>query len=322
MTSLSPEHQAQFHYERALFALFALDLYQLKTRLAEWPRDDALPFWAAKKAGLLAELGQTSEAAQLLEQSLDTFRAKLNLTPPKSDYTLLSQESFVMYLLDVVRQRPIAGRPQPSDAHGQRRQFRERWHLLKRYKCDPWQELETFEHKLQRPFAPRSDVTERPAFDIGVSVQTQHWRGWDYEALAAYNFLRFCEEAGIPFRIPGCNVAAESAAGALTRIAHRSSHWALATLVRTGDTKAVDEIFDRASLARMSTKSIDDLITRYLDALRLAARDIATGDRWSDANFGILLAGLLPGILSRLCCKCSRDARKRLLARDYSHEIS
>ena len=313
LTTLSPEHQAQFHYERAIFALFALDLYQLKTRLAEWPRDDALPFWAAKKAGLLAELGQTSDAAHLLEQSLDTIRAKLNLTPPKSDYTLLSQESFVMYLLDIIRQRPMLSRPQPSDVHIQRRQFRERWHLLKRYKCDPWQEFETFEHKLQRPFAPRRDVTERPAFDIGVAVHTQHWHGWDYDALAAYNFLRFCEDAGIPFRIPGCNIATESAARTLTRIAYGSSHWALATLVRTGDTKAVDEIFDRASLARMSTKSIDDLITRYLDALRLAARDIATGDRWSDANFGTLLAGLLPEILSRLCCKCSRDAREKLL---------
>ena len=319
LLTLSPEHEAQFHYERALFALFALDLHQLKARLAEWPRDDALPFWAAKKAGLLAELGQIGEATQLLEQSLDTIRAKLNLTPPKSDYTLLSQESFVMYLLEVVRQRPILNPPQPSDAHRQRRQFRERWHVLKRYKCDPWQEFATFEHKLQRPFASRSDVTERPAFDIGVSVHTQHWRGWDYEALAAYNFLRFSEDAGIPFRIPGCTIATQSAAGTLIRIAHGSSHWALATLVRIGDTKAIDEIFDRASLSRMSTTSVDGLITRYLEALRLAVPDIAAGDRWSDANFGTLLAGVLPEILSRLCCKCSRDAREKLL--DWLGEV-
>ena len=313
LPALSPEHEAQFYYERALFALFALDLHQLKTRLAEWPRNDALPFWTAKKAGLLAELGRMSEATQLLEQSLDTIRAKLNLTPPQTDYTLVSQESFVMYLLDAVRQPSVPGRPDPSYARRQRREFRERWHVLKRYKCDPWQEFATFEHKLQRPSTALSDMAERPAFDIGVSVHTQHWRGWNHEALAACSFLRFCEDAGIPFRIPGCTIATESAAGTLTRIAHESSHWALATLVRIGDTKAVEEIFDRATLARMSTASVDGLITRYLEALRLAVADIATGDRWRAANFGTLLAGVIPEILSRLCCKCSQDAREKLL---------
>ncbi len=132
LPTLSPEHEAQFHYERALFALFSLDLHQLRTRLAEWPRNDALPFWTAKKAGLLAELGLVSEASQLLEQSLDTIRTKLNLTPPKTDYTLVSQESFVMYLLDAVRQPSLPGGPDPSDTRRQRREFRERWHVLKR----------------------------------------------------------------------------------------------------------------------------------------------------------------------------------------------
>ena len=88
LPTLSPDHAAQFHYERALFALFALNIEQLKSRLAEWPHNDALPFWAAKKAGLLAEIGQVSEAERILEQSLDTIRTKLNLTPTKADYTL------------------------------------------------------------------------------------------------------------------------------------------------------------------------------------------------------------------------------------------
>ncbi len=131
--------------------------------------------------------------------------------------------------------------------------------------------------------------------------------------MAAYSFLRFCEDAGIPFTIPGRTIAADSAAGTLARIAPESSHWALATLLRIGNTKAVDEIFDRWSLARMSTPAVDRLISRYLEALRLAVPDITTGDRWHNANFGTRLAGVLPEILSRLCCKCSRDAREKLL---------
>ena len=80
-----------------------------------------------------------------------------------------------------------------------------------------------------------------------------------------------------------------------------------------GTFKAVDEIFDRSSLARMSTPSVNDLIQHYVEALRLAVPDIGSGDRWRDSNFGTLLAGVLPEILSRLCCKCSRGAREMLL---------
>ena len=145
LPTLSPEHVARFHYERALFALFALNLEQLNTSLAEWPRNDVLPFWAAKKAGLLAEIGRVNEARHILEQSLDTIRVKLNLTPTRADYTLVSQESFVMHLLHVVRRASILRASEPSGTH---RQFRERWHVLKQYKCDPWQEIETFEDKL------------------------------------------------------------------------------------------------------------------------------------------------------------------------------
>ena len=310
---LSPEFLARFHYERALFSLFALNLEQLKTRLAEWPSNDALPFWAAKKAGLLAEIGRVNEARQILEQSLDTIRVKLNLTPTGKDYTLVSQEAFVMYLLQAVRQSSILEEPDQSETHRQRREFRERWHVLKQYKCDPWQEIAIFENKLQRPPARIPEVTEKPTFDIGRSQRTHHVHVWNKEALAAYHFLRFCEDAGIPFRVSNYTIATKSAEGTLERIAEYSSYWALATLVRINDAKAVDQIFDRASLARMSTPSVDRLIDRYLESLRLAVPDIAKGDPWGDANFGTVLAEVLPEILSRLCIKCSPSARGRLL---------
>ena len=314
LPTVSPELTAQFHYERALFALFALDLQQLTQRLAEWPRNNTLPFWEAKKASLLAEIGQVAEARHILLQSLDMIRAKLNLTPPKANYTLVSQESFVMYLLHTVSQSSWPLRDSDhTTIQTQRREFQERWHVLKQYKCDPWHALETFAHKLQRPPVVRAEVTEKPAFDIGRSIQKHSPHLWNSEAFLAFNFLRFCEDAGFPFRVPGCAIATESATGTLTRIAGYSSYWALATLVRIGDDKAVDEIFDRPSLACMSMSAVDSLVERYLEALRLASSDVTTGDRLRAPNFGTLLAGILPEILSRLCCKSSGIARTRLL---------
>ena len=313
LASLSPELTAQFYYERALFALFSLNLQQVKSRLAEWPDNHALPFWSARKAGLLAEIGEVSDAQRLLEQSLESIRTKLNLTPTESDYTLVSQESLVMYLLHAIRQRSLFETSSQPEIQRQRRNFRERWHVLKQYKCDPWQEIESFERHMQRPPAKTSEVTRTPTFDIGRTVQTHHMVHWNKEALAAYNFLRFAEDAGLPFRLPGLAIATTSAAGTLTRIANYSSYWALTTLVRIGDAKVVDEIFDRPSLARMETPIVDALIHRYLDSLRSAVPDIASGDRFRAPNFGTLLAGVLPEILSRLCIKSSRETRERVL---------
>ena len=316
--TLSPEHKARLGYEQVLFAMFTLNLQELKSRLAEWPQDDAPPFWGARKAGLLAEIGEVDEAQRILEQALEAIRTKLNLTPTRTDYGLVSQEACVMFLLHAVRQRSLLTGMDSSHIHRQRQEFRERWHSLRQYKCDPWQEVEVFTHKLDRPAVEKLDVTEKPTFDIGRRVQTRHFGGQNEEALTAYSFLRFCEDAGIPFRIPGCTLATKSAAGTLSRIARYSSYWALVTLLRIDDAKAVDEIFDRNSLARMDTETVDSLVNRYLESLRAAFPDIEAGD-WRNGNFGTLLAEVVPEVLSRLCCKCSRSARDELL--DFLLEI-
>ena len=313
-TTLSPEHTAHFHYERALFALFALNLPDLKTRLSEWPDNDSLSLWNAKKAGLLAEIGQVDEARSILEHALETIRSRLNLTPTTTDYSLISQESFVMFML-FCAQQPLrfTSDNQVKRQEALRKQFSERWHALRQYKCDPWNEREVFERALDRPPLDRPNVTVRPKFDIGQQVRTRHFGNWDNEALVAYSFLRFCEDVGLPFRTPGHIIATTSAAGALSRIANYSPSWAMATLVRIGDTQVVDRIFNRAALARMDVASVDNLAALYMKALEFAVADIRTGDRLRDVNFGIVLASVVPEILSRLCCKCSKGVKDSLV---------
>ena len=312
-TLFLPELEAQFHFERAMFALFALKVDDLKLHLQEWQENDAHSFWSAKKAALMAEIGLLDEAERILEQSLEAIRRKSNLTPTQNDYTLVSQESFVMFLLQAVRHRSLFADRESSKAGKQRREFAGRWHTLRQYKCDPWHELEVFRRKLERPPVTMKRNRKTPMFDIGRVTSTLQIGPGENERLIAYNFLRFCEDSGIPFRIPGLQISTKSGAGALPRIAFFSSHWALATLVRVGDTKAVDEIFDRSSLVRMNLQSIDSLIDRYLEALRRATSDIESRTHRRAGNLGTLLARILPEILSRLCCKCSYGAKEKII---------
>ncbi len=317
--TLSSEAEARFHYERTLFSMFSLDLDEVKERLQEWSENDAHPFWSAKKAALMAEIGLLDEAERVLVLSLEAIRTKSNLKPTHSDYTLASQESFVMFLLHAARHRSPFDTASRSDARDWRREFSGRWHALRQYKCDPWHELEGFRNKLERPPKAMLTTEEVATFDIGRMARTHRLGVYDTERMTAYNFLRFCEDAGIPFRFGGVMIATSTATGTLPRIASHSSHWALATLVRIGEAKAVDEVYDRSSLARLDAATADGLIDVYLRAVRRARPDIESGIHFGDGGFGARLAWVVPEILSRLCCKCSLRAKDDLV--DFLLEV-
>ena len=315
MVNLSSEHKASFHYECALYSFFGLNLKGLKEQLIEWQVNESLPFWEAKRAGLFAEIGQIDEAKKILENSLINIRSKLNLKPITTDYSLVSQEAFVMLLLKYVQMSISSIQTGRTESNFQEleREFTDRWNTLKQYKCDPQNELKMFERSLERPPEKRSQVTKKKEFDIGRFTQTHHFNRWNSEALTAYSFLRFCEDAGIPFRIPGVTVVKNTAEGTLSRIADYSPYWAMVSMVRIGDAKVIDEIFNRASLSHIEIASADSLIAQYLKTLEQSIADIRSGNSFYGDNFGIILAKVIPEILSRLCCKCSFEAKEKLL---------
>lgn len=308
----SPEQKAFLHYERVLYALFKLDIPKVKIELSAWSPNFALPFWEAKRAGLLAEIGEVNEAERILERSLQEIRSKLNLKPVTIDYSLVSEEASIMLLLQYIKLSSVWKKNEWGEQEKTKQKFSERWNSLKQYKCDPWNEIKLFENQLDRPQIERAEVTENFEFDIGHITKTHHMSNDDKEARIAYSFLRYFEELGLPFRISGANIGKKSAEGALQRLSKYSPYWASATLIRIGDPKVTDQLFNRQALLQISVDDIDGLIDEYLEILKNVESDIAEGDGFKVDNFGILLAQLLPEILSRLCCKCSKE-KKTLL---------
>lgn len=318
MHSLSPEHVAHFHYENVLSAMFELNLQNIRIELEKWPFDDSLPFWEAKRAGLLAEIGQVGESERILKKSLTALRSRLNLTSITNDYTMVSQESFIMLLLRAVKQPPMGGNfnailgvPQGST---------QRWHTLRQYKCDPGQELDAFERTLDWPTSDGLyvNVRERPSFEIGQRTHTHHIGSLEPEDEIAHGFLRFCEEVGLPFNLQGWLIAEDSARGAISRVSVYSTYWATATLVRMGfdgheeSKQTIDILFGRASIARMDTNSVDKLVKRFLRAFQIAVTDTEIGIPKGEQAFGARLADIAPEVLSRLCSKCSASYRGKL----------
>ncbi|UIA98817.1 SIR2 family protein [Desulfovibrio desulfuricans] len=194
-----------------------------------------------------------------------------------------------------------------------RQQQNARWDELKAIRCDPWNELKLYELELDRPISERSTIIENCTFDIGQVSRTFHYHGMDQELLAAYSFLRFAEEIGLPYRIGSLTVAKKTALASLQRISQHSPYWAIATLARLGDGKAIDNLFSRVAIYKFTTNEADELIYNYLNILRNCRNDIRASNAFRNDTYAVRLAQLLPEIMSRLCCKCSSGIKKLII---------
>lgn len=184
---------------------------------------------------------------------------------------------------------------------------------LKAFRCDPWNEVKLFELTLKNPPTQQKTTTQKQEFDIGQISQTYHLGITDTEALSAFTFLRFCEDAGLPYRIGSTTMTTKTAIASLQRISRYSSFWAMSTLARLGDTKAADSLFNRENVSRFTATEADQLIQSYLEALDKCRDDIHAGNAFRNDSFAVRLAALLPEVISRLCCKCSNNIKHKVL---------
>lgn len=310
LDSLLPEQRAKLLLEEALHALFRFDPAEARRLLVDWQSNETLPFWEAKRAVLMAELGETAVAHSILESSLSAIRQQLSLNPVIKDYTLVSQESVVMLLLwavEHVRSRKELYLGENSLLN----ELSERWNELKRYKCDPRQEIASLSAGLRHRSKGRGQETKTHKFDLGRISRTIHF-GLDEEIVAAYGLLRMYEDVGMPYRMEHTWFVRESIEPTLLRVRLYSPHWALANIVRLGDAKAADGLFDREYLAGLRRDEIDRFFEIYLPAFERTIAMVNDPDG-SEAETFKLLAETLPEVFSRLCYKCSPEYRQRLL---------
>lgn len=309
---LSPEQREYLIYESYLFSLFTLNIADAKNKLNVWKPNESLPLWVAKRAAMLAEIGDLNEAETILKSTLENVRKKLNSNVNSQELTLLSLESYLMRISNSVR-RAVTLRNGDWEADNvEREQFNERWNELKAFKCDPWGETKAFKLSTKGTSQTRKPVTIHREFEIGRVRQSFNFGIDDSERLAAYSFLRFSEEVGLPFIIGNVGTTTGSAEASLTIISDGSSFWATATLVRLGDKKLAGRVFNRESIHKYTVRESDEIVTNYLNVIRDCRDDINQYNRFENISFGFRLAKILPEIISRLCCKCSLSIKYQI----------
>ncbi|KKZ13630.1 MAG: hypothetical protein TQ37_03790 [Candidatus Synechococcus spongiarum 15L] len=314
---LLPKHRASFRLEEALQALFRFNPDEAKRLLVDdWQSNNNLPFWEAKRAALMAELGEVAAARSILEASLSAIRQQLSLNPIADDYTLVSQESTVMLLLWAVElsMNMTKGNLKNSNVLSKNVliEMSERWNSLALYKCDTRQEIELLSARLQHSEASWRPESKTHSFDLGRVSQTLHF-GLNEEEVTAYNMLRMYEDFGMPYRIRHTSFVKAEVESTLPKMRLCSRHWVLVNIVRLGNAKANDRLFDREYLSGLSLEDVDRLFEIYLPAFKRTIAMVNEPNLSKAKNFE-LLAKTLPDIFSRLCYKCSPAYREHLVA--------
>ncbi|WKU20215.1 anti-phage defense-associated sirtuin Dsr2 [Advenella alkanexedens] len=310
---LSAEQKEFLNYEGFLFSLFTLDLPNAKQRLENWRPNETQPYWMAKRAAALAEMGLLKEAETIANDALVKIRKKLNQKVGTADLTPVSLESNAMLLGQYIQDAAAFRKSESENPVETRAQFKDRWNELKGFKCDPWNEIKLFELALKSIPVQENNITKKREFDIGRVTQTIHFNHTNQDELSAYAFLRFCEEIGLPYRIGNHTMEKKTALASLQRISQHSPFWAIATLVRLGDAKAVDSLFNRETVYKFTVSEADKFISNYLDTLNKCRNGIHTGDAFQNDSYSVRLTQLLPEVISRLCCKCSKEAKHHIL---------
>jgi hypothetical protein len=307
----TPEWLARWHYEKALMALWRLDLGTLEAVLNDWPVQlSQLPFWEVKRAGLWGELGDIRRAELIAESALDTIRqrTKTNLV----DYQSLSEEGWAMRLLMALRTSRA-----PFDREADRARFQDRFADLSRYKCNPWETTDWFELALQgAPPELRPEQTETRTFDPGT--YSTHYASQEIpfkKARPAFAFLRTLEEAAIPLKLGRLAMLGTELKQVPHWIAPFAFLWAVSTAIRADEENVVEALLDRTNigtLKQVQAESLADWLTEVCERSLKQLTQVSS-EGWNRAVPERIL-GAVTEALSRLIVRVDETKIDRVVA--------
>lgn len=291
--------------ETAFWALAQLDLAKLEKHLTDWRRREKTPWGSAQLAALLAEFGHIEPAQQLAAETLQEIRRHLRAAEPR--YDLLSLESWLLQLLELLRERP----------GWRKEEVRDRMTDLQRLGCDPdelRERLQTALESIEPPLtaAERGQLT----FDPGERTVTMsmHGGGADAEKLIpAFAVLRLSEVAPVALRTTEMTYLSHEAARAAIWLETVAPMWALTFIVRTNDDDAIKRFMDRAMVATMPPGQVVWVWRLLLRPAEVALSHVEnhSPDKKRDMIFGMADASLK--LLSRLAFRLDATQRLQLL---------
>lgn len=312
VSELKKEWKIRYYYEDSLFNLFKFNHDQIHKILETWPEDYDIPHFAVKRAAILAELGELTEAERILRATLTQIRSHLQSN--NEDYSLLSQEGWTMNLLSIVDYNKswLSGDTLLEE-------YRNRWDQLEHYRCNPQSEIERLTASISVPLQQASPQIERKKdFDPGRVTNTLHFSsGQDFERyLPAFSFLRMYEEAGMPMSCGSITVYPDEIANASDSIERFAPLWSINTIIRSRKSDRIEERFNRAFIAALSHEQVETYRSLLLDSFQKSVQYLIENpsiNQRATQSFQYHQVQTLSELLSRLCIRFSPLELEQLL---------
>lgn len=257
------EYQSRYYYELCLHDISVFRFAELSTHIRQWGYLPNSALWKAKRASLIAEFFDLNEAKRELELALLSIRSSQNLVPIKNDYSNISTESIILFILSRVMfaQTIVTS----EDCEHDRVRYTERMRKLSMYNCDPMDELSYFTNCIH-PITSESDMERTSSFDIGHISNSFHLERENKELRMALQYARVIENMAYPMHLPHVSTIEKKSANAmLYNITQLYPNMALGLMLRVGNNDIVKQIYSRKYINSISQIECDKVLERLIN---------------------------------------------------------
>lgn len=303
-----PEWRARWHHQQCLFLLANFQLSKLQAAMSEWSREPAYPEWDARRAAILAELGDLNRALELARTSLEHVRR--SQISREKEHRLLSSEGWLVRLCSwlalnsTIRNHSTDG----ASTWNYIRSMSDRLSTLEAEGCNPESDILDRARRLKEQVWARPSSDLKPSFDPGIwhaSFGSGSEGGWEWIWVVCLDKAA----------LPAGSVESEVLAIAAQEISHTHLRLAISLFVRSGGRDRALGWLSRARVAVLPDREIaqlfDWLSVAVSEALNAVSVDRANGGQQEGLSTSIIEVGV--ELLSRLAFRLSEDRREQLL---------
>ena len=298
---LSKTQQCRFRYEQCLMAVYQSEFERLKVLLDCWPEQREDPYWDIRRGSMWAEYLSLETGKKFTKKALDAIKAKLYFAADEKDrFCWGSRLANAQTVWNTMAQANFSMNRDVTE------EARSVWNELRPYE-DIWYEREFFDANIRSIEQTAQVKTNTAYFTLGRTNTSTNLSGNSLYYRVAYAFFLYYEETAFPIHLPNLStVNKDTLKKALSVMEYCSPAIAECWLLRSGDPKVVDAVFNRRYLALHSAKVISDAYQHYLGYLKVL---LSLDEETSESSWAQVYRSILPEILSRLCMKAPYKTR-------------
>lgn len=298
--------QNRFYYEQAFHAMTLPDMNLFETIMQKWNAIKHPLFWKVKIASVFYLMGEKNKAQIMWMEALVELRPHIPKSKIKDDFNLLSIEGSILANLFLTTTH-VSEQALNEEISEQKQNYKARLQDLEQIGCSPLEELRKFALALDGQ--KEGFFTKRSSRDFDwhhESVTFYHC--WPPLYVHVFQYLRFFEEAGIPF-LPG-----DTMHFSLSFISKYSPWWAfcLLNIIGSGQWATCEIAFSQKKIYYLSSEKNNSLVENYIRQLNHLITHKRSYLTNTFNNYYARLAKNLFDVISRLTTKAKPDNLQRI----------